>query len=392
MNVVRFRCWLIITLVLALIFPLPSLSRAAEPYEIHVIIPLTGFGAFLGQNEAKALGMLEKHVNASGGVRGRAIKFVIADDQSNPQVAVQLLNALKAKHVPIVLGSTLAAMCSAMAPLVEEGPVDFCFSSAIHPSKGSYVFSGNLSTFDLMGTMVRYFRERGWKKLALIVTTDASGQDGEKALDDSLAAPANKDLSVVSRERFNPSDLSIDAQITRVKAAGAQAVIVYAAGTPLGTVFHSVQNVGLELPMGTTSANLSYDAMKQYAGILPKELYFTAPPGVAYESLPAGPLRSTVKTFVDAAKEANLHVDIPLIAAWDPGLIALAAFNKLGFEATAAQIHDFIENLHDFPGDYGIYDFRDGSQRGLAPNNGIEVRWDAAKDYWVAVSKFGGAL
>jgi hypothetical protein len=53
---------------------------------------------------------------------------------------------------------------------------------------------------------------------------------------------------------------------------------------------------------------------------------------------------------------------------------------------------DFIDHLHGFPGVYGIYDFRDGSQRGLAPSNGIVVKWDPARDYWVSVSKFGGAL
>ena len=46
------------------------------------------------------------------------------------------------------------------------------------------------------------------------------------------------------------------------------------------------------------------------------------------------------------------------------------------------------------PSGYGItgtYDFRDGSQRGLTEQNGIMVRWDAGRDTWVAISKFGGA-
>jgi len=38
-----------------------------------------------------------------------------------------------------------------------------------------------------------------------------------------------------------------------------------------------------------------------------------------------------------------------------------------------------------------VYDFRDGSQRGLTESNGIMVRWDAGRDTWVAISKFGGA-
>jgi branched-chain amino acid transport system substrate-binding protein len=365
---------------------------AADPYEINVITPLTGIGAFIGKNEAAALGLLEKSVNDAGGVRGRQIKFVVQDDQSNPQVSVQLLNGLIAKKVPIVLGSTLAAMCSAMLPLIENGPVDFCFSSAVHPPKGSYMYSGNLSTADLIDILVRYYRERGWKKIALVVTTDASGQDGEHGVDTAMSEPENKGLTLVSREHFTAGDLNVAAQMAHIKASGAQAVIVYAAGTPLGTVLHGLSDAGIDLPIGTTSANLSYEEMKQFSSLLPKELYFVAPPGVASDALPPGPLKDTVRTFVESTKAAGLHADIGLIAAWDPGIITIAALKKYGFNVTAVQMKDFIDHLHGFPGVYGIYDFRDGSQRGLAPSNGIVVKWDPARDYWVSVSKFGGAL
>ena len=388
----RLRSLAIATLAATLALQAPVPARAADPYEINVIIPLTGIGAFLGKNEAAALGLIEKNVNAGGGIRGRQIKFVIQDDQSNPQVSVQLLNGLIAKKVPLVLGSTLAGMCSAMLPLLENGPVDYCFSSAVHPPKGSYMYSGNLSTGDLIAILMRYYRERGWTKLALIVTTDASGQDGERGVDAALATAENKGLTIVSREHFAGGDLSVSAQIARVKASGAQALIVYAAGTPLGTVLHGVSDAGLDIPLGTTSANLSYEAMKQFASILPKELYFVAPPGVAYEALPRGALKDTVRTFVDSTKAAGLHADIGLIAAWDPGIITISALKKFGFGMTAVQMKDYIDHLYDFPGVYGIYDFRDGSQRGLAPSNGIVVKWDPARDYWVPVSKFGGTL
>lgn len=106
----------------------PTAGSAADPFEINVIVPLTGPGAFLGKNEAESLALVERNVNAAGGVRGRPIKFVVADDESNPQVAVQLTNRLLAKNVPIILGGTLLASCLAMAPLVKNGPVLYCLS------------------------------------------------------------------------------------------------------------------------------------------------------------------------------------------------------------------------------------------------------------------------
>jgi hypothetical protein len=59
--------------------------------------------------------------------------------------------------------------------------------------------------------------------------------------------------------------------------------------------------------------------------------------------------------------------------------------------ASAADLKAYLAQLHGFAGANGVYDFRDGSQRGLTEQNGIMVRWDAGRDTWVAISKFGGA-
>jgi branched-chain amino acid transport system substrate-binding protein len=388
-NCLRLPAVTAVALTLAMQGAAPA---ADPPYEISVMTSLTGPYAFVGKAEAASIGLVEKNVNASGGVRGRQIKFVIQDDETNPQVAVQLMNGLIAKNVPIVLGPTISGTCGAIMPLLENGPVDFCFSSSVHPPKGSYMYSGNISTPDAVAVFVRYFRERGWKKMALIVTNDASGKDGELGMDMALAEPANHDVTLVAREHYNPTDISIAAQVARIKASGAQVVLIYTAGTPFGTALHGLADAGLDLPVGLGPANLSYAAMHQFASFMPKNLYLVGPPGLAYDALPNGKLKDTVKTFTESAVAAGQHPDIGLIASWDPALIAVAALRQFGFGMTSAQVKGYIDHLHDFPGVYGMYDFRDGSQRGLQRSNGYMVRWDADKDTWVGVSKAGGAL
>ena len=65
---------------------------------------------------------------------------------------------------------------------------------------------------------------------------------------------------------------------------------------------------------------------------------------------------------------------------------------KLGTNATAAQLHEYLESLHDYVGITGVYDFRDGSQQGLLKNSPVfMVRWDGEKQDFVQVSKAGGA-
>ena len=69
-----------------------------------MILSLTGVAAFLGRSAQRDFERVETYVNAHGGIKGRPIKFVISDDQTSPQVAVQLTNQLIAKNVPLMLG------------------------------------------------------------------------------------------------------------------------------------------------------------------------------------------------------------------------------------------------------------------------------------------------
>jgi branched-chain amino acid transport system substrate-binding protein len=102
-------------------------AMAAEDYEINVVLPLTGGGSFLGKAEQQGLQLAETYVNGEGGIAaGRKLKFVFHDDQSQPQTAVQLASEIVAAHPAVVIGSAVVGMCSAMAPLMKDGPVMYC--------------------------------------------------------------------------------------------------------------------------------------------------------------------------------------------------------------------------------------------------------------------------
>ena len=116
-------------------------ALAEEPYDIHVVEALTGGGAFLGKEEQQALQLLEKTVNKAGGIQGRPLRFVFHDDQSTPQLAVQLTNEVLALHPAVMMGSSLVATCNAMLPMAQNGPVMYCFSAASIPRKGAMVSS-----------------------------------------------------------------------------------------------------------------------------------------------------------------------------------------------------------------------------------------------------------
>ena len=193
-------------LVLAALVACPFRATAADPYELNVIIPMTGGGTFLGQAERDALLALEASVNKTGGISGRPLHFAIADDQSNPSLAVQLTNGLLAKKVPVILGSALTAMCNAQTPLITEtGPLMYCFSGGYHPGTNPYLYGGSVNSRDFIAGGLRYLRLKNWRRIALMTSIDSSGQDGEHAVDDLMTLSENKALTLVAREPRMPS-------------------------------------------------------------------------------------------------------------------------------------------------------------------------------------------
>jgi branched-chain amino acid transport system substrate-binding protein len=363
-------------------------SAADPPVTIPIILPLTGGGAFIGQTHQKTMQVLEAMVNKDGGIKGRPLKFEFLDDQTSPQVAKQL-GSQEQNQSPIVMGSSLSAMCQAIAPVYESGPVNWCLSPAIFPPKGSYVFSTSASTKDLLNATVRFFREKGWKKIALLASQDASGQDGVNDTNEALKLPENSGLQLVATERYNGSDVTATAQLTRIKAAGPQALIIWAPGTPFATALRAVQDVGLEVPVVTTSANMVAKQLEQYSAFIPKELYF---PGVTYAAgIAQNPRVKHQQDLYNAAmKAAGVTTDLQTGMTWDAGLITVEALRKLGPTATGAQIRDYISSLKDYPGILGVYDFNKVPQRGAGIDDVVMQRWTG--NGWTTSSSFGGAL
>ena len=368
-----------------------SLAFGADSYKIDVITSLTGGASFLGKGEQQALQLLEKSVNKSGGIQGQPVEFTFYDDQSSPQVAVQLASQLKAKNPAVILGPSIVAMCNAAGPLMKEGPVMYCLSPGIHPPKGSFVFTSSTSTYDLAKSLMRHFRMKGWKRVAIMTSSDASGQDAERGLNEAASMPENKEIQIVARAHFNITDVSVAAQIENVKAANPQAFIAWSTGAPIATIFKGIVQAGLDVPTATTDGNMTYAQMKNYADFLPKQLYIASALWAAYGYEKLDPaLEKEIKEFYDQYAAIGQKPDLPASIGWNSGLIVTDALKKLGPKATATQLRDYLVNLKGVPSIDGMLDFPASPQRGLDLHDVVVTRWDRTKNTWVAVSKPGG--
>ena len=370
-----------------------GVALAADPVEVNVVISQTGQGAFLGSQLQQSMQLVEQLTNKTGGIGGRPLKLVFSDDQTSPQVAIQLFNQLVAKHAGVVLGPSFTAPCLAAAQVVQSnGPVELCSSPALHPTHGSYVFSMTPGIFDDMTVFVRYFRLRGWNRIGLITSADATGQDVERNLNAVLSLPENHDLKLVESDRFALGDINVAAQMARLRTANCDAIIAWTTGAPWGTLLHGINDAGLTVPIAGSPGDMVNAQMEQFSSILPKDLIFPGLNGMVRNALRPGPILDAQKAYYAALDAAHVRGDFGDLIPWDATMIVVNALRHFGPDATADQIRSYILGLHGWAGVEGIYDFSDREQRGVGSNAVFIAAWDPAKKNWMALSRPGGYL
>jgi len=379
----------------ASILPPGLAAQTPAPIVVPGILSLTGYGAFPSRGDQQSIALIEKLVNAQGGIGPdhRPIRFDVTDDGSNPQTAVQLQNQILTSKVPIMIGPGLTQQCNAVSPLVRDsGPAQYCLSPAIHPAPGGFIWSTSVSLEDDIIVAIRYLRLRGLTRMAILSSTDATGQESDHDYDVAKSLPENKSIEFVAREHFNLSDVSVAAQMSRIKAANPQVLLTSTVGPAFGTELHGVSDAGLDVPVMCSNGDMVTAQIESYKSFAPKELLFAGVLASVSDAVGPGPVKDAQKIYFAAFKAAGIKPEFTNTLGWDPTMIVVDAIRHLGPNATAQRYREYINGLHGFAGINGIYDFRDGSGHGIGQNAVIMMRWDGVAGDFKQVSKRNGLL
>ncbi len=385
----QFALRLLASVALALSTLAPA-GSAPDPFTISVIHSGTGADAYSGKIERTAVELYEKLANSQGGINGRPVHFEFYDDQSDPRIAVQTANQLLVNHPSVIIGPGNGATCAAVAPLMVQGPVDFCFTPGFTGKRDGFVFSASTSLHYMVPAMLRFARLKGWKRIGVFSGTNATGQASDTETRYAMTLPENKDVKIVDWETFNASDSSAAAQIARLKAADPQVIFTPTFGGSFTTLIRGMNDAGLRVPVVASGANLQPELLKSFASIAPGDLYFNGLVYYAQDAIRPGPLRSAMAQFFDAYKAAGIEPTPVSGQGWDPPLIVVSALRKLGTSASPEALREYISHLGGFAGASGIYDFRSGDMHGLDDSSVIMVKFDPQSGGFVNVTKLGG--
>src|SRR5689334_18064933 len=96
----------------------------AKAYKIGSLQPLSGAAAAGGKTALVGVQMAVDRINAAGGINGRPVELIVADDESKPDVGKRKIEKLLVgDRIDAHQGGLLSNVCLACMPVFEEHKV-----------------------------------------------------------------------------------------------------------------------------------------------------------------------------------------------------------------------------------------------------------------------------
>src|SRR5471030_1033422 len=123
--------------------------------------------------------------------------------------------------------------------------------------------------------------------------------------------------------------------MSKIKAARPDVLYTSTTGTLFSTVMRGITDVGLTVPVITTTANANLPQLKSLADVLPREIFFNGFSLRLGDLLRDKGIRGQIAAFNDAFKLIGVTPTDVHALGWDELLLTLAGFRQFGPTMTA---------------------------------------------------------
>jgi branched-chain amino acid transport system substrate-binding protein len=228
-------------------------AQAAEPIKVGLVAALSGQSAKSGEALTRGLTMAINEVNAKGGVLGRPLELVRRDDESNPSKGMLAARELvQREKVTVLFGGLDTPVSLAIVPLANQMKVPFMGIWAAgtkiteNGAADNYVFRVSAVDELVDEALVKYGVDNGMKKPGMILINNPWGESNEAGFKRALE---KRDLANAGVERIQDSDLDVVPQLTRLKNAGADTLLMVGNVGPSAQVVKSLDRMGWDVPV-----------------------------------------------------------------------------------------------------------------------------------------------
>lgn len=232
-----------------------SMAHAADTVKIGLVTALSGQSAKAGEALSRGLQLAIDDINAKGGVLGgRKLELLKRDDEANPakgQIAAREL--IFKDKVAVLFGGLDTPVSLAMIQIANDQKVPFMDPWAAGTKithngfKPNFVFRVSAVDELVDKAMLQYAQKHfSTKKAGIIVVNNPWGDSNRIGLLDALNAQKMKAAAV---EKFEANDVDVTPQLSRLKEAGADAILMVGNVGPSAQVVKSMDRMGWKVPI-----------------------------------------------------------------------------------------------------------------------------------------------
>ena len=227
-------------------------QQSGDVIKIGEFASLTGKEATFGQMSHHGTELAIEEANAAGGVLGKKLKLHSEDDQSKQGEPATVVKKLIASDgVVAILGEVASSRSMEAAPICQQNKIPQISPSSTNvklTGLGDYIFRVCF-TDEFQGKLLAGFAKKTLKASKVALLTDTKS-DYSVGLSDGFMEPFKAGGgTIVAQQQFNGGDKDFKGQLTAIKAANPDAILITGYYTEAALMIKQARQLGIQVPM-----------------------------------------------------------------------------------------------------------------------------------------------
>ena len=332
-----------------LTFLLPCLAllataAAQDTIRIGEYASLTGKEAAYGDTSHKGIVLAFEELNAGGGVLGRKLELLTEDNQSKQGASATVVKKLISRdHVVALLGEVASIRSLEAAPVIQNAKLPMVSSASVNSkvtAVGDYIF--RVCFVDsFQGVVLAKFVKESLKVRRVAILTSVSNAYSvgmSRVFQERFLADGG---TVTAEQKYSEGDKDFRAQLTAIKAAGADAIFASGYYTEAALICRQARSLGLTPPV-FGGDGWDAPALLEIGGAAMEGTYFST------HYSPDNPSPEVQNFNQRYAARWGAPPDAWAALGYDSALVLADAIKRAG-SADPAKIRDALAATKDFP-------------------------------------------
>ena len=229
---------------------------AGDTIKIGACFELTGNVAVYGKSANMGFKMAVEEVNAKGGINGKKIQIIEADNKSEPSESGNSYTKLITKDkVVAIVGPATSGCVAAGAPICEANKIPQMAPCATAPNVT--VVNGKVKPFTFracfidpfQGKIMAQFVEKSLKVKNIAILMDSSSDYAKGLAAVFQATHEGKGGKIVAKEAYLAKDVDFKAALTKIKATNPEAIYIPGYYEEVSKIIKQARELGINVPL-----------------------------------------------------------------------------------------------------------------------------------------------